>query len=478
MSSDPAAGFGSRGSEGDEHSPHEPGIGLDAYAPGALVVLMVAAFVTAVWTGRNDWFTEGDWNLFGMAEAAGWFEPIEGHWSTVPMLLYRAMMRVFGLEYRAYLVVVVALHVATVLAVWLLSRRAGAQRWVATAVAAILLFYGPGFLSIQHPVQITQNISLAAGMFHLLLADHPGRFNWRDWLGLLLGAVGLMSSGVAPVLVMVVGVVVLIRRGWAAALFHTVPLGLAYLFWYLTKDPTVGKLYQDFYQSADYDLGSHARFVGSGITATLESLGPPLIGAVVVVGILAGGLWLAVRRPRPGAPPGRLVAPITLALGAVFYLGLVGHQRSALPGYHDFSHHLYNVAILLGPALAVAADAIARWHRWAAALTIVLLLAPAISNADLRSPERPGWLTESRLHDNRRVMLTIANHSDLSDLARSDPNRSVHPSPLVCVPAGWLAAHVAAGRVPGPPADPSPETTDAADAALRPGEVVFGCPSS
>ena len=46
-----------------------------------------------------------------------------------------------------------------------------------------------------------------------------------------------MCSGVSLVMVAVVGLAVLIRRGWKAAAFQTVPLAAMYGTWYLVTDP-------------------------------------------------------------------------------------------------------------------------------------------------------------------------------------------------------------------------------------------------
>ena len=87
---------------------------------------------------------------------------------------------------------------------------------------------------ILWPFQITYVGALVFGLTHLLLADHDGPFDRRDWLGLAAGAAGLMCSGVAIAMVVAVGVATLIRRGVRIAAVHTVPLGVAYVIWLST----------------------------------------------------------------------------------------------------------------------------------------------------------------------------------------------------------------------------------------------------
>ena len=62
------------------------------------------------------------------------------------------------------------------------------------------------------------------GLVQLLLADHEGPIDRRDWLALLAGLAALMCSGVAIAMVLVVGIAMLLRRGWRIALLQTVPL--------------------------------------------------------------------------------------------------------------------------------------------------------------------------------------------------------------------------------------------------------------
>ena len=54
-------------------------------------------------------------------------------------------------------------------------------------------------------------------------------------VGKRLEAAGLLCSGVAVTMVIVVGIAMLLRRGWRIALLHTAPLGAAYLLWWATS---------------------------------------------------------------------------------------------------------------------------------------------------------------------------------------------------------------------------------------------------
>src|SRR3954462_5852374 len=113
-------------------------------------------------------------------------------------------------------------------------RRAGVVPWIATAATTLFVFFGGGVADILWAFQIGFTGSLVFGLTHLLLADHDGPVDRRDAIGLLAGLAGLLCSGVAVTMTMVVGLTMLMRRGWRIALLHTVPLGAVYSLWWAT----------------------------------------------------------------------------------------------------------------------------------------------------------------------------------------------------------------------------------------------------
>ena len=87
------------------------------------------------------------------------------------------------------------------------------------------VFFGSGAENILVAFQITFVGSLVFGLAQLLLADHDGPLDRRDWFGLLAGLAGLMCSGVAVTMTVIVGVRDAAAARLAVALFHTAPLG-------------------------------------------------------------------------------------------------------------------------------------------------------------------------------------------------------------------------------------------------------------
>ena len=91
-------------------------------------------------------------------------------------------------------------------------RRAGVRPWLAAAGATAFLLFGFGYSNIVRAFQVSFDAALLLGLCQLLLADHEGPIDRRDWFGLVCGAIGLMCSGIAITTTFVVGVAALIRR--------------------------------------------------------------------------------------------------------------------------------------------------------------------------------------------------------------------------------------------------------------------------
>jgi len=70
--------------------------------------------------------------------------------------------------------------------------RAGVRPWSATVLASLFVLFGAGAANILWAFQISFVGSVAFGLTHLLLADHDGPFDRRDWLGLLAGFATLL----------------------------------------------------------------------------------------------------------------------------------------------------------------------------------------------------------------------------------------------------------------------------------------------
>ena len=281
--------------------------------------------------GRHGWFTQDDWDFLSArtaGNAGDLFRAHFQHWTTLPLLAYRAMWTVAGLHsYTAYQVLVVVAHLAAAALLLAVMRRAGVRPWIATIAAITFVYFGTGAENILVAFQLTFTGAFAFGLAQLVLADHDGPLDRRDWLGLLAGFCGLLCSGVALTMAVVVGLAVLLRRGlrgWRVAAFHTVPLAVTYLLWLALapKGQNAGN-----YRS--HSVTEVLRFVLIGIEAAFARLGQ-VAGVGFALGlILILGLGLALRAHGWRPPLGRLAAPIALLAGAVVFLVITGVARGS-----------------------------------------------------------------------------------------------------------------------------------------------------
>jgi hypothetical protein len=431
----------------------------DQWAFLAFAAVAVVSIPLLLWLGHDRWFQFDDWDFLASRDAGNLhelFEPHGPHWSTLPILVYRIEWYLFGLhDYWPYQLVCVLSHLTVAVLIRTVMRRAGVRPWVATATVLPLVFFGAGEENIAYAFQINFNASLVFGLVHLLLADHDGPVDRRDGLALLAGLAGLMSSGIAVTMVVVVGLAMLVRRGWRVALLHTAPLGVAYLVWYAA-------IAREGYQGQDVsdpiDALAFARTTiaaGFGGLAQVPGLGWVLGGLVV------GGLLLAWRGQSRDQVRRVAAAPGALAAGAFVFALITSFGRVGFaPGIERSTRYIYIVGALLLPAVAVAADAVMR--RWRAAVPVFLLALAASLAGNIRdfSNERP--YSGEFLANYRNLILAMPRVPLADQVPRGvRPERSLAPY----VSLGWLRDGVQSGSIP-PPEDMEPNQRATTEARL------------
>jgi hypothetical protein len=438
--------------------------------------VVAVAFPLYLIRGNDQWFSLDEWDFLAGRRATSLHDllaPHNEHWSTLPILVYRALWQIVGLRsYVPYQAVIVALHLTAATLLWIVMRRARVQPFIATAAATAFVLLGSGRQDIVWAFQIGFVGSLVCGLAQLLLADHDGPLSRRDALGLALGIAGLMCSGVAVTMTIVVGLAALIRRGWRAAAFHAVPLGAVYLVWWLLFG-------RDAASKTSHSLGPVIRFVAIGARNGFGKIGQvPGIGAALAV-LLVVGFVLAFRQAPITELRRRAAAPGALLVGAFVFLAIsaVGRVAGFGPEAARASRYVHLFAAMTLPAIAVAADAVTRRWRGFAAVAVALLLLGVPGNVD-------GIRAEGR---NR---LTLGNPRRIEALAHSPYTRLVPRStrPLGGsgsgtvgffaegpeeVTVGWLRDGAASGRIPSPPPmTPEEEAAISLDLVLQHGRVA------
>jgi len=412
----------------------------------ALITFLAAeavAFVIYVVVSRPMWFYLDEWDFLADRTAfnvGDLFRAHNEHWVTLPVLAYRGLWWVFGLNsYRPYQVVIILLHLLAAFLVRSVMRRVGVRPWTATVVASVLVFFGSGYQNIVLPFQMTLVGALVFGLVYLLLATHDGPFDRRDVLGWLAGLASIMCSGVGVSMIIAVGLAVLLMRGWRLALVHTVPFATLYVVWYVW----VGHVGYDGYHAGP---GQIVAFVRTFVAATFGALGHYrgmgiVLGVLLVVGLVVAWLPLSGRELQQ-----RAAIPVALLVGALALLCITGFGRAGLSSFREKSRYVHLVAALILPAVGVAADALMRRWRALTIVVVVVLLVGIPSNVNVIVDYMHRPIVENQAAY-KQMMLSLPR----VPTARQVP-RDVKPEQYLAhfVTIGWLLDGVASGRIPKP----------------------------
>ncbi|HTD49101.1 MAG TPA: hypothetical protein VK771_00790, partial [Acidimicrobiia bacterium] len=343
----------------------------------AFAAVQVYALVFWLDAGRLEWFYLDEWDFLAQRKATNLgdlFRPHNEHWTTLPILVYRALYSLFGLRaYLPYRLVVVVMYLAGAALLYVVILRAGVHPWIATAAASLFALFGAGWENAIKPFQMTFTGAFVFGLAQLVLADHDGTFDRRDRLGLIAGLIALMMSGIAITMVFVVGLAVLLRRGWRPALGHVAPLGACYVVWWLTIGHT-GQVRQLGAQHPR-TVGSVFGFVAMGLRGAFSALGHFAgLGAVLALVVLVGVPVARNVRTRSGRLA-ELAAPVALAAGAVVFLAITAIGRASFgPEYARISRYVSLTGAMVLPAVAVGADALAKRWRPLIAVSVAMFV--------------------------------------------------------------------------------------------------------
>jgi hypothetical protein len=393
-----------------------------------LAAVVAALPVILVSLGEYHWFLRDDWMFLERADHRGLaalLEPHNAHFSAVPRVAFLVLWRLFGVTtYAPYQAVVIVYHLAVVVLLRVIMRRAGVGPWLATAAAGSLLLFGPGATDILWATQIGITGAIALGLGAVVVADRDGPLGWRDAGASGLALLSLMSSASAIPLVLALGGITLLRRGWKVAASLTAPLTAVYVAWVIVEDP----------QTAT-GLGSPtvrqvADWVWSAVVGTFDALGHWRFVSLLLAAVLVGGLGLAWApwageerrvRERLALPPA-LVTPVALLAASVaFSLITVWGRWYAGTEEARTGRYLYLLVALTLPALAVAAQALASRRRALVLPLGALFLVAVPHNASVFEPDVFG----ERYMVERARIVTTAVRMPFAD----DVPRDVRPEP-------------------------------------------------
>jgi hypothetical protein len=401
---------------------------LDRYAGRIFAVVAIAAWGILVWMGRGLTFFSDEWAFIegrSLFDIRTWFAPHNEHWSTIPIVVYRLLMEVVGLRtYLPYLAVLIGLHVLVAAAVFLLLRR-----WTGSPAALgggiLVLFFGSGFENLFWAFQIAFVAAVAIGLWMVWLLEGPPTAKRAAAVVLLL-VLGLATSGLALIFLVVVALTMLLRPPWRRFMpALLVPL-LVYLAWYVAIGGTgITVLRNPF--SLDQLLQA-PWFVAEGVENSIGAvtgLGP-LFSGIVFLGLVLGLLEALIRGHRVPVPT------IALGVGLILQYALIAVTRAGVTfGQSDYTRYTYLGGILALLAIAAMAGSIpppaAPARRRAVFLGAALVLEIAlVLNVQLLVAGRDFFLVRAQF---TRALIAEGLAQTTSDGV--DPTRSlvVVPSP-------------------------------------------------
>jgi len=357
---------------------------------------LAAAFL--IYQSTRLWFSADDWDFLIDRDLSHHtlrmlFAPHGGHWSTLPILSYRALFHIVGLRsYLPYALVDIALHIAVCILLWFLLRRTGLGAWITTGVVGVMAFLGAGAENLLWDFQVGFVGAVAFGLLALLIVDRDTpRFGGRDAWAWAAAIASLMCSAVGLAMLVTLGLFVWLRRGLRTALAITaVPLA-AYLVWYVAIGHEHGSMVHHAGQYLQIPT-----YMWTGLTAVWEQVsGLPNSGAVILAMLVV---------PLLLSHTGDRLATLAIAGigGAVALFLVIGFVRVGLGlDQAKSSRYIYVAAALTIPAFAWLVQWIAqrtqgRAHVAAAAFALLVALFVvngiqlAVSFADKRVQDLAG----------------------------------------------------------------------------------------
>ena len=341
---------------------------------------LLAAFAFWLSLGRGLWFFQDDWDFLerrGLGYAPGnqrslWFAHNE-HWSTLPILLWRALYSVFALgTYWPYLVCLLLVQLAVMHLIWRWCRRAGCDPWVAFAAAALVGLMGAGASDFLSAFQVT---FVGSVMFGLIAIDLIERVDQRrDVAASLALLASLMCSTVGDAMVAGTAVLLFARRpARRAAVVLALPVA-SYAIWFaFLGRPSVSAPTDHFTFSTLSTLPGYIWFgLSTGLGTTFNYVDA---GAAILVGLAAWVIWhmRALWQEAPSA--------LGLCAASVCFWALAGLGRDTTAGASTavISRYVFVGTAVLLPVIAKLLSS-ASAHPAARLTVVTVLLGTVLGN--------------------------------------------------------------------------------------------------
>lgn len=300
---------------------------------------------------RSHWFREDDWVWIQHRRSGlhSLFAPYNGHWLTWPILAFRAQEWIFGLEFGKYpflpyLIPLLVLYLAVAHLEWRVLQDVGVGIWIATGLAAALAFGGPFTFALTPATQTGWFGATLLGLVLVRTVNHHDPDRRRDVIAAAVAVLSLPLGSIALVWIGVVGLVVLIRRGWKPVGAIVGPAAIVYVIWLIAMGRS------DVGRGGVFDAGRAASLFGRSVRDTfVHGTALPGVLAAVLAMVVVVGLVAHRRAARTVAAP-----VFAMAIGAVanFLLIIVGNAlRASDTPYMVNERYTYTAWVLLLPAI-------------------------------------------------------------------------------------------------------------------------------
>lgn len=384
--------------------------------------------------------------------------PHNEHWSTLPILVYRAVFGVVGLRaYWPYLVVLYTCHALVIALLVRLLRRHGVSVATRCFAVAIFVVYGAGAENLLWAFQFAWMAACIAGLLIVEIVDVPiERFTGsRVVAAWIVGVAGLMCAGVGVSMVAAGAFTAWLRWGWRRAfVVASVPAAVQVLW-------TVAYGRNSSPTSTPATTIPH-RVVGyawRALSTTIDrTVGLPGVGALVLVGLI-----VVVVRSFPELRSGD-AGLLGLAGACAPFLGLVAVGRIDVDN-PNASRYSYVLFVLMAPLVFVLVDRLIRgqmdrdrlagrrvvpWSKLAAGVGALAVITSVGTLADAADREgvvetqtkrtivaafsiaRSNFAADDALPDRQSVDLTISGIRKLLRQGKNPPG-SVDPQSLTAV---------------------------------------------
>lgn len=393
-------------------------------------ITLGAAFAFLLRINRDQWFFGDDWAFLTDARRDRPFvhellDPHNEHWSTGPYLVFRVLEATIGLDpYWPYVLPVVLAHLLLTHLLFRLALRVGGDPWIALAASTAFVFLGAGYENLLWAFQIGFVGSVALGAAAMLAVDHPGPWNARDSVAIMLAVLSLTFSGLGILMTGTVTLTVLLHHGWRrAGLFLVVPAGV-YLVWHA-----------GFYSGSQFAAPNIEAYVSSVYPFVLRGMTNAVDVTIGADRAAASGVGLALLLVLVAAlvrhvdlSRGRAAAAYAGAAGAVGLYALTAYGRWGLGIEQSVaSRYVYVADALLLPAAVLALTWLVGRSRAGVAIVAVVLAAVALNGInELREFAGPQATQEQAIRDTLLAAAKIASdrHQPLVPGALPEPNFS------------------------------------------------------